>query len=48
MGFRISHVQKDFFVKNYKYSIHENGLLLRDMLVLVDDFTEFKNNDDKG
>ena len=47
MGFRISYIKRDFFVKNYKYLIHENGLLLRDMLVLVFDCTELKNNDDK-
>lgn len=35
MGFRITHVKRDFFVENYPQPIHENGLLLRDMLVLT-------------
>lgn len=48
MGFRISYIKKDFFVKNYKYLIHENGLILRDMLILVVDLTELKNDNNKG
>lgn len=35
MGFRITRVKRDFFVENYQQPIHENGLLLRDMLVLT-------------
>lgn len=37
VGFRITRVRKDFFVKNYQRPIYENSLLLRDMLVLVMD-----------
>lgn len=35
IGFRITHVKRDFFVENYPQPIYENGLLLRDMLVLT-------------
>lgn len=35
VGFRITSIRKDFFVKNYQHPIYENGLLLRDMVVLV-------------
>ena len=33
-GFRFSHVEKDFFVKNYDHPIVENGIRLRDMIYL--------------
>ncbi len=33
-GFRFSHVEKDFFVKNYDHPIVENGRVLRDMIYL--------------
>ena len=33
-GFRFSHVEKDFFVKNYDRPIIENGRVLRDMIYL--------------
>lgn len=35
VGFRITEIKKDFFIKNYQQHIYENGLLLRDMLVLT-------------
>lgn len=35
VGFRITSIRKNFFVKNYQHPIYENGLLLRDMVVLV-------------
>lgn len=35
LGFRITSIKKDFFVNNYQQPIHENGLLLRDMLLLT-------------
>lgn len=35
IGFRVTEIKKNFFVKNYGQPIHENGLLLRDMLVLT-------------
>lgn len=35
IGFRITRVKRDFFVENYSQPIHENGLLLRDMLILI-------------
>lgn len=35
IGFRVTKIKRDFFVKNYGQTIHENGLLLRDMLVLT-------------
>ena len=33
-GFTFSHVEKDFFVKNYDHPILENGKELRDMIYL--------------
>ena len=33
-GFRFSHVEKDFFVKNYDRPIFESGRMLRDMIYL--------------
>ncbi len=33
-GFRFSHVEKDFFVKNYDHPIIEDGRALRDMIYL--------------
>ena len=33
-GFRFSHVEKDFFVKNYDHPIIEDGNVLRDMIYL--------------
>lgn len=33
-GFRFSHVEKDFFVKNYDHPIIENGRQLTDMIFL--------------
>ena len=36
-GFRISGVEKDFFVKNYKDEIKENGIVCRDMIRLAID-----------
>lgn len=35
IGFRVTEIKRNFFVKNYGQPIHENGLLLRDMLVLT-------------
>lgn len=35
VGFRVTGIQPDFFVKNYHQPIYENGLRLRDMLVLM-------------
>lgn len=35
IGFRVTEIKRNFFVKNYVQPIHENGLLLRDMLVLT-------------
>lgn len=34
LGFRITEVKKDFFVKNYSEPIYENGLHLQDMILL--------------
>lgn len=34
MGFRIFQIKRDFFIKNYSEPIYENGLHLRDMLML--------------
>ncbi|MDO8529766.1 MAG: GNAT family N-acetyltransferase [bacterium] len=33
-GFRISGIKKDFFIKNYKKPIFENGIQCRDMIML--------------
>ena len=33
-GFTFSHVEKDFFTKNYDHPIVENGKVLRDMIYL--------------
>jgi ribosomal protein S18 acetylase RimI-like enzyme len=38
-GFRITHVYKDFFLKNYKNPIFENGIRIADMIRLTIDFT---------
>lgn len=35
IGFHVTEIKRNFFVKNYGQPIHENGLLLRDMLVLT-------------
>lgn len=35
IGFRVTEIKRNFFVKNYGQPIHENGLLLRDVLVLT-------------
>jgi ribosomal protein S18 acetylase RimI-like enzyme len=34
-GFRVSRIDKDFFIKNYEEPIFEDGIQLRDMLRLV-------------
>lgn len=33
-GFRISKIKKDYFIKNYKEPIYENGIQCMDMIVL--------------
>jgi ribosomal protein S18 acetylase RimI-like enzyme len=33
-GFRISGIKKDYFIKNYKKPIFENGIQCRDMIML--------------
>lgn len=35
VGFRITDIKSNFFIENYERPIHENGLLLRDMLMLT-------------
>ncbi|MDF9826212.1 GNAT superfamily N-acetyltransferase [Ereboglobus sp. PH5-10] len=37
-GFRISSIDRDFFIKNYQVPIFENGIQLRDMLRLTFDY----------
>lgn len=39
LGFRVTDIKKNFFVENYEHPIHENGLLLRDMLILTANLT---------
>lgn len=34
VGFRVTRVIKDFFLENYSRPIYENGLTLRDMIIL--------------
>lgn len=36
-GFRMTHIDRDFFVRHYSEPIVENGLLLRDMVRLSQD-----------
>lgn len=38
-GFRIISIDKDFFIKNYKEEIFENGIQCTDMIRLAIDFT---------
>jgi len=33
-GFRIARIKKDYFIKNYKKAIYENGIQCRDMIML--------------
>ena len=33
-GFRISKIKKDYFIKNYKKPIYENGIQCKDMIML--------------
>lgn len=40
VGFRITGIRRDFFVKNYERPIYENGLWLQDMLVLEIDLAK--------
>ncbi|MDF9832230.1 ribosomal protein S18 acetylase RimI-like enzyme [Ereboglobus sp. PH5-5] len=37
-GFRVSSIDRDFFIKNYQVPIFENGIQLRDMLRLTFDY----------
>ena len=39
-GFAFSHVEKDFFVKNYDHPIVEEGVLLRDMVYFRKELTD--------
>jgi len=39
-GFIKKEVRKDFFIENYPYPIYENGLQMRDMVLLSHDLTE--------
>jgi ribosomal protein S18 acetylase RimI-like enzyme len=34
MGFEMDHIRKDFFIDNYPETMFENGILVRDMVVL--------------
>ncbi|OFI48246.1 GNAT family N-acetyltransferase [Floricoccus tropicus] len=34
VGFRLSYIDKDFFIRHYKEEIEENGLILKDMVRL--------------
>ncbi|MER2059906.1 MAG: GNAT family N-acetyltransferase, partial [Niallia sp.] len=36
-GFRINHIDKDFFLKNYEEEIYENGIRCVDMIRLSQD-----------
>lgn len=38
LGFRVSSIERDFFVRNYEAPIFEEGIQLRDMLRLVLEF----------
>lgn len=35
LGFDISEIRKDFFIKNYKESIYENGIQVKHMIMLM-------------
>lgn len=41
LGFRMSHIEHDFFVQNYAEPIFENGLQCRDLVHLWRDVTPF-------
>ncbi len=41
LGFRMSHIEHDFFVRNYVDEIFENGLQCRDLVHLWFDVTPF-------
>lgn len=36
-GFRMTHIERDFFVRHYPEEIIENGLVLKDMVRLAQD-----------
>ena len=36
-GFRMTHIEQDFFVRHYEEAIIENGLVLKDMVRLAQD-----------
>lgn len=39
IGFRVTGIKENFFAENYEQPIYENGLLLRDMLILTANLT---------